>query len=389
LRTGLGVSGTLLVGCNAGEAQSMHPEIGDAGSSSLRCRSPFDGCVFQGTLPFVDESTVALEVAFDSGLDGRLYTDLSRVTPSEPLVSNERFYVRTRVPELPSDGGFTLRISGLDGALAELDVEELRDLARPQGAHVLECSGNGRGASFGLMSSAEWEGVRLLDLLDELEVPRGQTRVLVTGFDEHAQPSRNNHSVEGASWIFGWEDLEATGAFLATRMNGQPLPKEHGAPVRLYVPGWYGCTCIKWVNEVTLVDDAAPATTQMTEFAERTHQRGTPALARDFAPVRMDVAAMPTRAERWRCDGHDVLRLFGIVWGVGPLDVPLSIELGERPAELVTRCGELSSVAPWSFWEHRIALPPAGDYPVRLRVPDPNVRTRRLDSGFYERVFRV
>ena len=46
-------------------------------------------------------------------------------------------------------------------------------------------------------------------------------------------------------------------------MNGAPLTRDHGFPVRLIVPGWYGCSCIKWVDRIELVADEAPATTQM------------------------------------------------------------------------------------------------------------------------------
>lgn len=346
-------------------------------------------CTYLGRLPFIGETEQPLEVAFNSGLDGRLYTDLSALDPTRPLVENARFYVRTRAPEaLPDKEGWYVRVSAGVDHVEDVPIERLLRRAKGQGTHVLECSGNGRGASFGLMSSAEWEGVPLLELLSDLGMEGSGSRVLVTGFDEFREPSQNNHSTAGASWIFAWSDLAATGAFLATAMNGEALPREHGAPVRLYVPGWYGCTCIKWVNAVSLVPDDAPATSQMTEFASRTHQDGVPELARDFRPASMDVAAMPTRVERWRCEGREVLRLFGIVWGT-PLDVELEVQWGGRPFESVARCPELSGVGPWSFWEHRVALPEPGEYAVRLRVPDPTVRTRRLDSGYYERIFRV
>src|SRR5438034_9585635 len=80
-------------------------------------------------------------------------------------------------------------------------------------------------------------------------------------------------SIPGASWAFSPEQLEKAGAFLATELNGQPLPKDHGAPVRLVVPGWYGCTSIKWVNEITLVREEVEATSQMLEYAARTLQK--------------------------------------------------------------------------------------------------------------------
>lgn len=389
LRNGLGLSGGLLLGCNSDAAWPPLDGASDAGSTPLDCTSAPAPCTYLGALPFVGESEQPLEVPFNVGLDGRLYTDLSTVDPSQPLIDNSRFYVRTRAPSaLPSRDDWSVRVT-LAGALErEVSIGALLAASRPLGAHVLECSGNGSGASFGLLSSAEWEGVPLLELLDELGAEREGTRVLVSGFDRFETPSANNHSREGASWIFAWSELEATGAFLATRMNGEALPDDHGAPVRLYVPGWYGCTCIKWVNAIALVPDDAAATGQMAEFASRTHQDGVPALARDFQPASMDVAAMPTRIERWRCEGQEALRLFGLVWGQ-PLDVELEIRIGESAFTPVLRCDDLARVRPWSFWAHQTALPAPGDYAVRLRVPDPQVRTRRLDSGFYERVFRV
>jgi DMSO/TMAO reductase YedYZ molybdopterin-dependent catalytic subunit len=96
-------------------------------------------------------------------------------------------------------------------------------------------------------------------------------------------------------------------------MNGKPLTKDHGAPVRLIVPGWYGCACIKWVNEITLVDDGAAATSQMQEFAGRTQQMGVPKLVRDYQPARIEQVAMPTRIEKWMIDERIVYRVTGIL----------------------------------------------------------------------------
>src|SRR5204862_7518096 len=104
-------------------------------------------------------------------------------------------------------------------------------------------------------------------------------------------------------------------ALLATGMNGAPLPPDHGFPVRLIVPGWYGCACIKWIDRIDLVAADAPATTQMREFARRTHQNGEPALAREFTPAVIDQAAMPVRVEKWLADGRIAYRVIGVMWG--------------------------------------------------------------------------
>src|SRR5208282_5958316 len=122
-------------------------------------------------------------------------------------------------------------------------------------------------------------------------------------------------SIAGASWIFTSEELKAAQAFLATEMNDKALTPDHGAPIRLVVPGWYGCTCIKWVERITFVADNAEATSQMQEYAGRTHQRGLPALAREFQPAAIDAAAMPVRIEKWVVEGKIKYRVVGIVWG--------------------------------------------------------------------------
>jgi DMSO/TMAO reductase YedYZ molybdopterin-dependent catalytic subunit len=71
---------------------------------------------------------------------------------------------------------------------------------------------------------------------------------------------------------------------LATEMNDLSLTRDHGVPIRLLVPGWYGCACIKWVNNVSLVDETTEATSQMQEYAARTFQDGVPRLAKEISP---------------------------------------------------------------------------------------------------------
>jgi DMSO/TMAO reductase YedYZ molybdopterin-dependent catalytic subunit len=209
----------------------------------------------------------------------------------------------------------------------------------------------------------------------------GATRLLVSGFDEYSQPS--SRSTPGASWIFSFDELDRTKAFLATELNGVPLPADHGAPVRLIVPGWYGCTCIKWVNELRFVGDDEPATSQMREFASRTHQSGTPELARDYKPAEIDLAAMPIRVEKWRVSGAIRYRVVGIQWGGVARTDRLEIRFGDGSWEPV--CMANLTAAPWALWEHPWQPTATGNYAITLRTTDPSIRTRRLDTGYYLR----
>jgi len=133
----------------------------------------------------------------------------------------------------------------------------------------MECAGNSDPANFGLMSVATWTGFPMSAVIEQLG--DAGPRILVSGTDP-AGPSAT--SARGASWIFSRQDLER--AVLAMQMNDAPLPADHGGPVRLVVPGWYGCACIKWVDRIERVADDAPATSQMLEFAA---ERGSHACA--------------------------------------------------------------------------------------------------------------
>ncbi len=254
------------------------------------------------------------------------------------------------------------------------------------GKHLMECSGNTRATRFGLLSVGDWSGVLISDLLATRMKTRTE-RVMVSGFDQY--PMKSATSIPGADWVFTVEQLRASKAFLATEMNGQPLSKDHGAPVRLVVPGWYGCASIKWVNAITFVDENFLATSQMQEFAARTHQQGVPKLARDYRPAIIDHAAMPIRVEEWFEDGRIKYRVVGILWGGSRLVKALEIRF--NPEEDYVRVAHFSQTTndPWSFWSHVWTPKATGTYLIRLRVTDPPVETKRLDSGHYVRSVEV
>src|SRR2546423_7425848 len=240
---------------------------------------PFAGGQQIGLAKFVHEGPAPLEVPLGAELDGRLFTDLSKLSQESLVTPTEKFYVRTRASQLlPDTADWRVRVEGLVASSAALTLQDLQKAARPMGAHLMECAGNKEFASFGMLSVAEWMGVPVSAILTTRKVKPGATRVLVDGFDRYATISAS--STPGASWVFALEDLKSAQAFLATQMNGQPLTRDHGAPVRLVVPGWYGCTCIKWVTSITLLDENVEATSQMQEYASRTGQKGTPRLAR-------------------------------------------------------------------------------------------------------------
>ena len=343
-----------------------------------------------GTVPIgrFDRHAPPLETLLSSGLNARLFADLSALSPKTLVTPNERFFVRTARPKaLPAIETWSIQIGGLVGQSQRLSLGSLRSLIKPMGTHLLECSGNADATNYGLMSTARWEGIPIGALLDRSRPLSRARRVLVSGVDD---PDPTPTSVPGASWIFTRDELERTGAFLATRMNGVPLPRDHGFPLRLVVPGWYGCVCIKWVNQIDLVDDDAPATSQMREFAARTHQEGSPTMAREFKPAEIDHAATPVRVERWLVHNRMVYRVVGILWGGSRPTNALMIRFKhDQPFVPVDDCPRPASTTTWSLWSHRWRPEAPGVYQIVLRVNDPTLRTRRLDRSFYAREVQI
>ena len=125
---------------------------------------------------------------------------------------------------------------------------------------TLECAGNGRARTSPrpisqpwldeAVGTAEWTGVPLAPLLEEAGVRDGAVDVVFTGADHGVERGVEQDYQRGISLA----EAQSDRLFLAHTMNGQPLPPQHGAPLRLLVPGWYGMAHVKWLVRITVVD---------------------------------------------------------------------------------------------------------------------------------------
>src|SRR5262249_54081785 len=129
---------------------------------------------------------------------------------------------------------------------------------------TLECAGNGRSRldppapgeqwQLGAVSTAEWTGAPLAELLDRAGVDPAAREVVFRGADRgdgegRGGPIRCDRSL-------GIEEAQASEALLAYAMNGEALPPAHGYPVRLIVPDWYGVASVKWLTDVEVIAGA-------------------------------------------------------------------------------------------------------------------------------------
>lgn len=166
-----------------------------------------------------------------------------------PFVTpNETFYrvdTALTVPQVPLDG-YTLRVRGMVDRPLELTFADL--VARPavESDITMTCVSNEVGGN--LVGNARWLGVRLDDLLAEAGIDPAADQIV-------------GRSVDGYTCGFPVSALDGRDALVAFGMNGEPLPLEHGYPVRLIVPGLYGyVSATKWLTEI-----------ELTTFAEFDH----------------------------------------------------------------------------------------------------------------------
>jgi sulfane dehydrogenase subunit SoxC len=154
---------------------------------------------------------------------------------------------------------FRLEVGGAVERPLSLSLDELRARERVTLPITFECAGNGRALLSPrpvsqpwlseAVGTAEWGGTPLGPLLDEAGPRDGAVEALFTGLDS---------GVEGGAFQHYQRALplaEAERGLLAYEMNGAPLPPQHGFPLRLVVPGWYGMTNVKWLTAITLIEE--------------------------------------------------------------------------------------------------------------------------------------
>ena len=157
-----------------------------------------------------------------------------------------------------------------------LDLDELRARPRVTRRVTLECAGNGRARLLPrpvsqpwldeAVGTAEWTGTPLPPLLAEAGVRAGAVDVAFTGLDHGVERGVEQDYARGLSLA----DALDGDLLLAYEMNGQPLPPQHGAPVRLVAPGWYGMAHVKWLHRIEVLDRAFDGFQNVTAYRIKT-----------------------------------------------------------------------------------------------------------------------
>ncbi|MDQ3739485.1 MAG: sulfite oxidase [Actinomycetota bacterium] len=251
----------------------------------------------------------------------------------------------------------------------ELTLDEIRALPRVTAPVTMECAGNGRAALaprpisqpwlLEAVGNAEWTGTPLRPLLE------GATgvEVLFTGLDRGVE----NGIPQAYERALPLEDALKDDVLLAYELNGAPLPPQHGFPLRLLVPGWYGMTSVKWLSRIEVLDEPYTGYQNATAYRVRESEDdpGTP-VTRIEPRALMAPPGVPDFMTRRRFVEPGPTTLEGRAWsGHGPIErVEVSTDAGASWHE--ARLGDAHGWRAWSYaWEA-----PPGDHVLACRAFD-------------------
>lgn len=270
------------------------------------------------------------------------------------ITPNEHFYIVNfgKQPQIDA-ADWTLRITGRVQRPLELTYQEI--LARPavEKMVTLECIDNEVAGE--LISNAVWKGVTLKSLIEEAKPLHGVEDVAMYGADAYSDGISLDRALN-------------YDVFLAYQMNGVPLPKEHGYPLRAVVPGLYGIKNVKWLTKIDLVNE---------DFKGYWQQKGWTDTATIKVKSRIDAPGPYNTIKA----GY-IFRGIAFTGGYGIRSVELSLDGGQNwvPATIEPPPSPYS----WVFWKYEWKDPKPGTYQVLSRATD---KLSRTQTAFVSRAF--
>uniref|UniRef100_T1INN5 Sulfite oxidase n=1 Tax=Strigamia maritima TaxID=126957 RepID=T1INN5_STRMM len=304
------------------------------------------------------------------------------------ITPNDLFYVRNHLPVPEVDPNtYELEIC-VDGSENEktLTLNEIKNkFEKHTVTAAMQCAGNRRsemmtikpikGLNWGAaaIGNATWSGARLIDVLKEMGIDNsnknGFQHVQFEGLD--LDPASSPY---GASILF--EKAMDPDVILAYEMNGQPIPRDHGFPVRVIVPGVVGARNVKWVSRIVVSHDESSSHWQQNDYKGFPPQIDWDTVDFKKAPAIQDLPVQsaicePGEGQTISREKGNVLTVKGYAWsggGRGIVRVDVSLDGGEnwhlaklKPSEM-----KINRAWAWTLWQADIPLPKSGSHKLEI-----------------------
>ncbi|HVS06089.1 MAG TPA: sulfite oxidase [Candidatus Dormibacteraeota bacterium] len=293
----------------------------------------------------------------------------------------EAFYARNHF-QMPVLDPTTWRLH-VGGLVQHPTVIRLRDLlAMPSHTEVvtLECAGNGRSFlnpkvdgeqwRLGAVSTAEWTGVQLVEVLERAGIKSAGSEIVFRGADAGAVKGRVGTTCFERS--LNLDEARNSGAILAYAMNGEALPPRHGYPLRLIVPLWYGVASVKWLTEIDVIDRPFDGFFQTERYVYEWERDGR-LIKEPVTLQRVRALITQPRPDQPIEPGDCAIR--GLAWsGAAPI-ARVDVSVGGGAWQEARLLGEGTHNS-WQRWELATQLRQPGPNTVRARATDLAGRTQ-------------
>jgi sulfane dehydrogenase subunit SoxC len=271
-----------------------------------------------------------------------------------------------------------LEISGLVDHPLSIGLDELRSRAAQEQTVTMECAGNGRAGLtprpvsqpwlHEAVGTARWRGTPLRLLLEEAGVRSGAVEVVFTGLDRGVEGGVE----QSFQRSLPLELALAEELLLAYEMNGEPLAPQHGFPLRLIVPGWYGMTNVKWLSSIELAGEAFGGYQQAQGYRIRQveEEEGEP-LSRILPRALMIPPGHPEFLTRERVVPSGPCLIEGRAWSgfgrIAGVEVSTDGGLGWEEADVAD---DAPSPWAWRSWSYLWKAERPGRYELACRARD-------------------
>jgi DMSO/TMAO reductase YedYZ molybdopterin-dependent catalytic subunit len=293
-------------------------------------------------------------------------------TINGPFTPREQFFTTQHYghPEV-DPAAFRLKVTGLVERPKSLSLDEIRKMRSTELVAGFECSGNSARPIQGLASNGRWTGVPLKTILDQAGVKAAAREFVFFGADHAEEEVEFRAQKFKVEQQFGRslsrEHAMSPEPFLAYAMNGEPLTKHQGFPLRLLVPGWYGVANVKWLSHINVQEEQYLGKFQARWY--RTLKGETldgETQWKETAISHMRLKSVIARVSR---DGarHKVL---GFVLNDGTPLKSVEVKVDDGPWQPATMDSETSSKYSWKLFTYSWSGAKPGEHTLVSRATD-------------------
>ena len=288
------------------------------------------------------------------------------------------------VPFVSSAEEWRLDIGGCVHTPLSLSYAEVRAFPAKTLRVTLECAGNGRANvvprwqtqpwEYGAVGTAEWTGTPLRHLLEQAGLKPDAVDVAFFGTDRGFDAGIEHDYGRSLAPALAMDD----NVLVAWAMNGAALPPQHGFPLRLMVPGWYGMASVKWLRRVEVLAGRFDGYQQVANYMYRQQagEAGTP-----VTTMRVKSLMVPPGIPHWYSRRRIVERgpvdLVGRAWSGGGGAVA-AVAVGVDGIWNEAALDPPQGAYAWRGWRYRWDAIP-GEHVLECRATDVNGRTQPLD----------